>query len=206
MTCISTPGLPTWQIPSTHWSSDSLWHFVPSITLSLHWWYTVVLTAKQTKLHCSSPTNRKTGPQLHCKNKVDNVLLSPSIEKHICSRPMDTILLLAKLSVSKTNGQLNVITNFATLIKLHAGFTMCNSICFSAHLNWKLKWVFLNTFCLSSVRLLTFHIFILFTRTTEPMLTKHGTKHPWVKGIQVYSNEKPLPFPRGDDKEKAKIW
>ena len=132
-------------------------------------------------------------------------MLSPSIEKHICSRPMDTILLWEKLSVSKTNGQLNVFTNFATLKKLHAGFTMCNNICFSAHLTWKLKWVFLITFCPSSACLLTFHIFILFTRITEPILIQLGTKHPWVKGIQVYSNERPCPFPRRDDKEKAKI-
>ena len=47
-------------------------------------------------------------------------------------------------------------------------------------------------------------IFFLFTRITEQILTKLGTKHPWVKIIQVYSNERPRPFPRGDDKEKAK--
>ena len=29
--------------------------------------------------------------------------------------------------------------------------------------------------------------------------------HPWVKGIQVYSNEGPCPFPRGDNYEIAKI-
>ena len=36
-------------------------------------------------------------------------------------------------------------------------------------------------------------------------LFKFGTKHPWVKGIQLYSNEGPLPFSRGDNKEIAKI-
>lgn len=46
----------TWQTPSTHWSSDNLLHFVPSITLLLHSWYTLVLTAEHTKLHRSSPT------------------------------------------------------------------------------------------------------------------------------------------------------
>ena len=42
--------------------------------------------------------------------------------------------------------------------------------------------------------------------TTKPMSTKHGTKHPWVKGIHVCSNEEPaLIFPRGEDIEIAKI-
>ena len=36
---------------------------------------------------------------------------------------------------------------------------------------------------------------IFFSRTTEPFSTKLGTKHPWVKGIQVYSNEGPRLFP-----------
>ena len=31
---------------------------------------------------------------------------------------------------------------------------------------------------------------IFFSRTTEPILTNLGTKHPWVRGIQVSSNEK----------------
>ena len=32
-----------------------------------------------------------------------------------------------------------------------------------------------------------------------------GTKHPWVKGTQVCSNERSRPFPRGNEKERAKI-
>ena len=32
-----------------------------------------------------------------------------------------------------------------------------------------------------------------------------GTKHPFVKGIQVCSNEGPRPFARGNNKEIAKI-
>ena len=31
-----------------------------------------------------------------------------------------------------------------------------------------------------------------FSRTTEPISTKSGTMHPWVKGIQVCSNEEPI--------------
>ena len=31
---------------------------------------------------------------------------------------------------------------------------------------------------------------ILFSRTTEPISTKLGPEHPWVRGIQVFSNEK----------------
>ena len=46
---------------------------------------------------------------------------------------------------------------------------------------------------------------IFFSRTNEPISTKLGTKHPWVKGIQVCSNEGPRPFPRGDNNEIAKI-
>jgi hypothetical protein len=30
---------------------------------------------------------------------------------------------------------------------------------------------------------------ILFSRTTGPILTKRGTNHPWVKGIQVCSKK-----------------
>ena len=46
---------------------------------------------------------------------------------------------------------------------------------------------------------------ISFFRTTGPVSTKLGTKHPWVKGIQVCSNEGPSPFPRGDNYQIAKI-
>ena len=34
---------------------------------------------------------------------------------------------------------------------------------------------------------------IFFLRTTGPILTKHGPKHDWVKGIQVCSNEGSCP-------------
>ena len=40
---------------------------------------------------------------------------------------------------------------------------------------------------------------IVFSRTTEPISAKFAMKHPWVKGIQVYSNEGPHLFPRGDN-------
>ena len=46
---------------------------------------------------------------------------------------------------------------------------------------------------------------IFFSRNTEPISTKHGSKHPWVEGIQVCSNEGPRPFPRGDNYEIVKI-
>ena len=38
-----------------------------------------------------------------------------------------------------------------------------------------------------------------FSRTPGPILTNLGTNHLWVKGIQVCSNEGPVPFPRGDN-------
>ena len=40
---------------------------------------------------------------------------------------------------------------------------------------------------------------IFYSRTTGPISTKLGTKHPWVKGIQVYTNEVLSLFPRGDN-------
>ena len=46
---------------------------------------------------------------------------------------------------------------------------------------------------------------IFFSRSTEPISTKLGTKHYWVKGIQVCSNEGPCLFQRGDNSEIAKI-
>ena len=44
----------------------------------------------------------------------------------------------------------------------------------------------------------------VFSRTTEPISTKLGTKFPWVKGIQVYSDERLHPFPRGNNNKKQK--
>jgi hypothetical protein len=33
------------------------------------------------------------------------------------------------------------------------------------------------------------HLKIFFSRTTEPILTRLNTNHPWVNWIQVYSKE-----------------
>ena len=33
---------------------------------------------------------------------------------------------------------------------------------------------------------------IVFSRTTEPISNKLGTKHSWMKGVQVCSNEEPI--------------
>ena len=52
--------------------------------------------------------------------------------------------------------------------------------------------------CCRCRRKLFFHIFI-FYRITEPISTKLGTNHPWVKRTQVCSNEGPSPFPRGNN-------
>ena len=51
---------------------------------------------------------------------------------------------------------------------------------------------------------LTFHIFIFFSRTTGPILTKLGTMPPRVMQIQVCSNDGSTPFPRGDNYEVVK--
>ena len=53
--------------------------------------------------------------------------------------------------------------------------------------------------------LLSVNFFIL-SRTTGPVSTKLGTKHPWVKGIHVSSNERSCLYPRGDNNEIAKIY
>ena len=45
---------------------------------------------------------------------------------------------------------------------------------------------------------------IFFSRTTGPISTKLSTMHPWVMGIQVYSNEGSHPFPKEDNYEKWK--
>jgi hypothetical protein len=71
---------------------------------------------------------------------------------------------------------------------------------FLAHLSWKLKWAFLIAGCPSSVYpSVNFYIFGFFSRTTGPILTRLGTNHPWVKGIQVCSNEGDSPSPRWDN-------
>ena len=46
---------------------------------------------------------------------------------------------------------------------------------------------------------------IVFSRITGPILSKLCTKHSWVMGIQICSYEGPRPFPRGYNKEIAKI-
>ena len=43
------------------------------------------------------------------------------------------------------------------------------------------------------------------TKTTEPISTKFGTKHPSVKEIQVCSNEGPCLYPKRDNYEIVKI-
>ena len=43
-------------------------------------------------------------------------------------------------------------------------------------------------------------------RTTGPISTRFGIKHPWVKGIHITSKKGPSPFPRGDNYEKEKIY
>ena len=46
---------------------------------------------------------------------------------------------------------------------------------------------------------------IFFSRTTVPISSKFGTKHYWVKGIQVCWKEGPRPIPRGDNYKLGKI-
>ena len=67
------------------------------------------------------------------------------------------------------------------------------------------SFIFMIKICPLSVVLVTFHIFIFLSRTTGPISNKLGTVHPWVKEIQVSSNEGPCPFLRGGNNEIVKI-
>jgi hypothetical protein len=49
------------------------------------------------------------------------------------------------------------------------------------------------------------HLKIFFSRITAPILTRLGTNHPWVKGIQIFSKEGDHPSPRRDNRERVKI-
>jgi hypothetical protein len=49
------------------------------------------------------------------------------------------------------------------------------------------------------------HLKIFFSRSTGPILTRLGTDHPKVDGIQFCPNEGNIPSPRGDDSERVKI-
>jgi hypothetical protein len=59
--------------------------------------------------------------------------------------------------------------------------------------------------CLSVCPSVNFYIFDFFSKTTGLILTTLGANHPWVEGIQVCSNERDSPSPRGDNSERVKI-
>jgi hypothetical protein len=46
----------------------------------------------------------------------------------------------------------------------------------------------------------------IFSRTSRLISIKLGTKHPWVKGIPIFSNKGPGPLHRGDNHKNANIW
>ena len=43
-------------------------------------------------------------------------------------------------------------------------------------------------------------------KTTGPMSTKFGTKHPWVDGIKFFTNKGPHPSSNGDNTKIIKIY
>jgi hypothetical protein len=49
------------------------------------------------------------------------------------------------------------------------------------------------------------HFKIFFSRTIGPILTRLGTNHPWVKGIQVCSKKWDSLSPKGDNSKKVKM-
>jgi hypothetical protein len=48
------------------------------------------------------------------------------------------------------------------------------------------------------------HLKIFFSRTTVPISARLGTDHPYVKGIQICTNEGDDPFSSGDNSERLK--
>jgi hypothetical protein len=50
------------------------------------------------------------------------------------------------------------------------------------------------------------HLKLFFSRNTGPILTRLGTNHAWVKGIQVCSKEGDSPSPRGGNSERVKMY
>ena len=63
----------------------------------------------------------------------------------------------------------------------------------------------MSVICLSLCKFF-FYIFNFFSRTTRPISTKLGTKHPWMDGIKVCLNEGPRPSPRGDNSKNVKFY
>jgi hypothetical protein len=59
--------------------------------------------------------------------------------------------------------------------------------------------------CPSVLLSVNFYIFVFFSRATGPILTRLVTNRPWMKGIQVCTNEGYRPSPRGDDSERVKM-
>jgi hypothetical protein len=49
------------------------------------------------------------------------------------------------------------------------------------------------------------HLKIFSFRTTGQILTRLGTNHSWVQGIEVSSKEGDSPSPRGDNSERVKM-
>ena len=63
---------------------------------------------------------------------------------------------------------------------------LCFYLCFSSlKLNAQLVIFTDRKAARPSFCLLTFHISIIFSRTTWPISTKLGTRHPWVKGLSL---------------------
>ena len=84
-----------------------------------------------------------------------------------------------------------------------------NHLCFLAHLSQRLKWAFLITICPLSVvvvvvAVVNFSHFHILLKNHWANFSKHGTKYPWKKGIQVCSNEGYRSFPREDNNNTAK--
>ena len=78
----------------------------------------------------------------------------------------------------------------------------------SAHLSQRLKWAFDQTLsvvrrCRRHLKLFTFSLLLQNHWANFNQTWHKASLGPWVKKIQVCSNEGPHPFPRGDNKEIA---
>ena len=80
-----------------------------------------------------------------------------------------------------------------------------NSWYLTTHNTSKLNWAQSSSDLFSSVCLVVNFSHFIFSRTTGPISTKLGTKHSWLKKIQVWSNAGSDPLLRGDNSEVSKI-
>ena len=118
------------------------------------------------------------------------------IRKLFSPKPLDQYPHLAKTTYVKEhaswfNDRSCIFSSPELKIQVSFSFHLSSVLCLSVRLSIR------PSVCKPSVVL-------FFSRTTRPISIKLRTKHNWMWGIQVCSNEGLRPFPRGDNYEIAK--